>query len=148
MPIYDYECNLCGFTQEVVTHVSDDVFSCPMDGCPGAFERLFSAGAANTMPFDADWIATVREVVNKNPKNQLPIDREFMLHPTRGNYQKWMKAHGLRHLEDGEGEDKTPKTDWDAWKSEAKDELNKRFQWRNSIDMDVERAGSDDRETV
>ena len=49
---------------------------------------------------DAEWIRSIRDVVDKDSKN--PVTREFLQNPTRHNYKRWMKTEGVRHMEPGE----------------------------------------------
>jgi putative FmdB family regulatory protein len=44
MPLYDYRCNLCGETFEVIQKFSDDPLRVH-EGCGGEVERLISAPA-------------------------------------------------------------------------------------------------------
>src|SRR5262252_1674097 len=44
MPLYDYRCNLCGETFEVMQKFSDDPLTVH-EGCGGEVERLISAPA-------------------------------------------------------------------------------------------------------
>ncbi|MDQ7833688.1 MAG: hypothetical protein RDU30_18325 [Desulfovibrionaceae bacterium] len=49
---------------------------------------------------DADWIASVTRVVDKD--NPAPHVRAFLAHPCRAAYRAWMRGEGLRPLEPGE----------------------------------------------
>ena len=66
--------------------------------CGGEAKRIFSPG--NNHPNeDAEWIRSVREVVDKEGG---PHCQAFLKDPTRTNYENWKKTEGLRHLESGE----------------------------------------------
>ena len=132
MPIYDYECPRCGFIKEY-TADPDDLNAICCHQCGYGMQRIVTLGRGNSMPIDCDWIADVREVVNKNPKTQKPEDAEFLKSPTRQNYINWKKANKLRHLEDGERA-LPKKTDMKKFKAEQKDALKKKFNKDFAID--------------
>lgn len=132
MPLYDFECFSCGHIKEFMADPDDfNVQCCPQ--CSHGMVRIVSLGRGNSMPVDCDWIASVREVVNKNPKTQKPEDKEILKSPTRQNYHNWMKANKLRHLEDGERSLPKP-TDMNKFKAEQKDALKKKFAKAFAID--------------
>lgn len=125
MPLYDYQCPRCDYIQEFMADPDDlNAVCCPQ--CSYGMQRIVTLGRGNSMPVDCDWIGTVREVVNKNPKTQKPEDKEFLKSPTRENYKNWMKANKLRPLEDGE-RSLPKKTDINKFKAEQKDALKKKF---------------------
>ena len=132
MPIYDYQCIYCDHTEEIIANVDNlDIFWCRQ--CGNKMQRIITLGRGNSMPVDYDWIADVREVVNKNPRTQKPEDKELLNFPTRQNYKNWMKANKLRHLEDGE-RSLPKKTDMEKFKAEQKDALKKKFNKDFAID--------------
>lgn len=133
MPLYDYRCHVCGHIKEIVAESDNiDPWVCPE--CGYDMYRIITLGRGNSMPIDCDWLASVREVVNKNPKTQKPEDKEFLKFPSRQNYKNWKKANNLRHLESGEG-DTPKKTDMNKFKVEQKDALNKKFAKDNAITL-------------
>jgi len=95
MPLYDFACRACGRTFEAMA---------PMDGgdavcaCGGTAARLVSVGRAYRA--DADWLASVTAVVEKDSGK--PHVRAFLAEPCRANYRRWLRAEGLRPMEDGE----------------------------------------------
>jgi len=98
--LYDYQCADCANIFEVFADPDDDkLFECPE--CGGESKRIISVSGTNCANDDADWIRSVTDVVPKG-EDATPIDREFSRNPTRTNYNRWMKARGLRHLEPGE----------------------------------------------
>jgi len=96
MPLYDYQCESCGYIEEHYVSPDERVMVCSQ--CGGEARRIFSPG--NNHPNeDAGWIRSVLEVVDKEGG---PHCQEFLKHPTRTNYQNWMRGEGLRHWERGE----------------------------------------------
>jgi putative FmdB family regulatory protein len=96
MPLYDYECQVCGHTEEHFVEPQEEVLTCSK--CGAEAKRIFSAGHHHPNE-DAEWIRSVLEVVDKEGGRAA---QEFLKRPTRTNYQNWMKETGLRHLEPGE----------------------------------------------
>ena len=97
MPIYDYECRECSYTEELMLRMDDN----GLRGCPKckrfAFRRLISASGPYLGNQDAPWLKSVGEVVDPNT----PEGREFMRNPTRANRRNWMKANNLIEYEPG-----------------------------------------------
>ena len=98
MPLYDHECPHCGMIFEAFAEVDQQIIPCP-HCCGIKAKRVISWTGAYTSNQDADWIRSVREVVDKDGG---PHCQEFLKDPTRDNYRKWMKGEGLRPLEPGE----------------------------------------------
>lgn len=100
MPLYDYECERCGFVFEDIARMDDSALKpCPL--CPGLCQRLMSFGRGeNVFRDEAPWIRSVLTVVAKDSRK--PHTREFLSNPTRSNYEKWLKAEGLRPYDPGE----------------------------------------------
>lgn len=84
----------------------DEVVSC--EKCGAVMAKVF-VSAGSRLPDDAAWIKTVLEVVAKDSTK--PATREFLRNPTRENMRRWMKAEGIRHIEDGE---KPARIDYEA----------------------------------
>lgn len=100
MPIYDRECFDCGYSWEIIEGANAPALSsCPQ--CGGSARRIVSASGVNCANQDADWIRSVTDVVDKS-ETATPMDREFVKHPTRENYHRWMQSRGLRPFEPGE----------------------------------------------
>lgn len=98
MPVYDYICEKCGTTIETVRGIDVDEIKCHR--CGGEAHRIISLRSHNTFNEDAGWIKDVLEVVDKKGKE--PETKEFLRNPTRSNMKAWMKARGLRHMDQGE----------------------------------------------
>ncbi len=128
MPIFDYECCMCGLTHEVITFSDDNEDKlCPH--CQiGMAHRIISCGRCYTGNEDAPWLKTVPEVINKDTDN--PVAKEFIKNPTRSNYKAWMKSEGLRPLENNEPR-KPPPTNI----SKIQKEVWHKFQERHRIEI-------------
>jgi len=127
MIIHDFECESCGGISEnfiTDTRYIPDVGVCPV--CKGKTRKVVSL--SQTAPVDSEWISSVREVVDKD--SDAPHCKEFLKHPSRQNYKKWMQGEGLRHLEPGE-KHAPPKRD----KQAIKDKLMKRQRERNAVSI-------------
>lgn len=97
MPLYDFQCRSCGRTFEELDAAEAPALACP--GCGGETSRLVSVGRGYRA--DAEWIASVTEVVDKD--SRAPHVRAFLAHPTRRTCREWMRGEGIRPLEAGEG---------------------------------------------
>lgn len=106
MPIYDYECQQCGYIWETFVRIDETVIKCVH--CDGKSERLISASGVYTANQTTSWLPSVLEVVEKNSGKA--HCEEFLKDPTRKNYKRWMKSEGLRHLEPGEKAEKSDET--------------------------------------
>jgi len=127
--LFDYECKKCGqVTEELLCTGEDRKFSvCP--ACGSMTRRIISI--SQTTPIDADWIAGVREVVDKSGKK--PWCQEFLKHPTRANLNAWMKGEGLRHLDPGESG--IPKIDRGARREQVKRHMLESNRKREAISI-------------
>lgn len=97
MPVYDFECTKCANIEE---HIADyDRYTWFCSKCGADMVRIISVSGPNCANEDAEWIRSVREVVDKEGG---PASQRFLKNPTRANYKKWMKAEGLRPFEPGE----------------------------------------------
>ncbi|WP_300163428.1 zinc ribbon domain-containing protein [Solidesulfovibrio sp.] len=95
MPLYDFECRVCGRVFEAMAAMDAAEGVC---ACGGTAKRLVSVGRG--FRADADWLESVTDVVEKDsPK---PHVRAFLAEPSRANYCRWMAGEGLRPLESGE----------------------------------------------
>jgi len=98
MPVYDQECQKCGKIFERICSINEDKIPCP--DCGSQAHRIISARGHFCANEDAEWIRSVREVIDSD--NPLPAAQRFLKEPTRANYKRWMKAQGLRPLENNE----------------------------------------------
>jgi len=98
MPIYDMECPSCGNIHEAYSGIDEDPIQCP--NCGSDTKRIISASGQYCSNQDAGWLKNVLEVVDKS--DNTIASKEFLANPTRRNYKAWMKAKGLRPIEDGE----------------------------------------------
>lgn len=128
MPIYDFECTNpdCKNVSEHVVNLGTSEVSCPACGSPAA--KIFSPMGAGTFNEDAAWIRSVLEVVAKDSTK--PYTQEFLRRPTRANMQRWMRAEGIRHVEDGE---KPARFDHDADHRRRTEYAERRHFERKSI---------------
>lgn len=119
MIVSDYECMFCHEVQEHYwTREKPKYLVCPV--CGQMMKPIITM--RQTTPIDADWLASVLEVVDKNPLK--PHCQEFIKHPTRANYRKWMKAEKLRPIDRGE-QPVNRKIDKKKQKAEMKETLNR-----------------------
>ena len=107
MIMHDYFCKFCGHDFEAMSDWDKEEIECPE--CHKWANRYFKSGCSNCDPIDANWIKTIRDVVDKDSKK--PHCIEFLNHPTRENYKAWLKGEGLRHIESGESIRKPPSFD-------------------------------------
>ena len=96
MPVYDFECQKCGYISEAITDIHQRRIVCPE--CKNIACRIISASGQYCSNEDAEWLKSVREVVG----NETREGRAFLKDPTRANYKAWMQRKGLRPLEPGE----------------------------------------------
>jgi hypothetical protein len=61
--------------------------------------KIITASGQFCVNEDADWIRSIREVVDKEGGVS---SQRFLQDPTRQNYKKWMKDTGIRPMESGE----------------------------------------------
>ncbi len=97
MPLYDFHCASCGRTFEELGPADARPPACP--ACGGKTRRLMSVGRGYRA--DADWIASVTEVVDKD--SRAPHVRAFLDSPDRATYRSWLRGERIRPLEEGEG---------------------------------------------
>lgn len=98
MILVDFECPECGHIFEEIVHQDRLLMPCPR--CKIAAKRIITTGRVYSGNQDADWIKSVREVVDKDSGK--PHCQEFLKNPTRANYEKWMKGERLRPFETNE----------------------------------------------
>jgi putative FmdB family regulatory protein len=107
MPIYDYECQMCGHIHERIERAKDQLSKqCPACGLVQA-KRIISATGQYCGNDDATWLKSVREVVGDETRE----GRAFLRDPTRSNYRAWLKREGLRPMEPGERPHRVPLVD-------------------------------------
>jgi putative FmdB family regulatory protein len=107
MPLYDYECPVCGYRDERIESVGTTKVVCLR--CKNLANRIISSRSVNVANEDAPWIRSVLEVVDKDSTK--PHVVAFRENPTRTNYHLWMKGEGLRPLENGEKRRKEDNTE-------------------------------------
>ncbi|MFU2208500.1 zinc ribbon domain-containing protein [Solidesulfovibrio sp. C21] len=120
MPLYDFRCRVCGRVFEAMAPMDGSDGVC---GCGGAATRLVSAGRAYRA--DADWIASVTDVVDKASPS--PHVRAFLADPSRANYRRFLRGEKIRPME--EGEFRLPAARNDA----VRREVRERFIARNGL---------------
>lgn len=102
MPIYQYECPECGYHDEAIFPISvmerGRAFFCGT--CECEMVHIIVASGHYCSNQDAGWLKTVVDVVDKESTKR--ETKEFLKNPNRQNYKAWMKAEGIRPLEDGE----------------------------------------------
>jgi len=129
MILKDYTCQECGHTQEFFVDPSNipEFKGCRL--CGGKAKKILTMSM--TAPVDCSWIGTVRTVVDKSPDK--PHCQEFLRHPTRGNYKKWMAGENLRPLEIGESP--MPKVDRKARRKDTRKKMLEMYRARNEVSI-------------
>lgn len=98
MILVDFECLKCGYIFEDI--VPWDIFTSQCPRCNNKkAKRIISTGKVYNGNQDADWLKSVRDVVDKDGSRHC---QEFLKNPTRDNYKRFLKGEGLRPLETGE----------------------------------------------
>ncbi len=128
MPLYDFQCRNCGFIFEAFAKYEEHARPCPECRHPFA-TRVISCGSSFLRP-DAVWLESVKTVVDK--ESTKPETRAFLETPTRENWRRWMKAEGIRPLEEGE---KPAKLDERWFVSELAEKVMKRKKERERIEL-------------
>jgi putative FmdB family regulatory protein len=99
MPVYDFECDECGFIEERVLPISE----CNRDwqcSCGGVLHRIMTLSGVNIANQDAEWIRTIAAVVDKDGDEH---DQRFLASGmTRADLDDWKRGKGVRNLEPGE----------------------------------------------
>jgi putative FmdB family regulatory protein len=101
MPLYDFECRVCGQVFEAMAPVEGGDGVC---ACGGRAKRLVSVGRAYRA--DADWLESVTAVADKDSPS--PHVRAFLAEPSRAHYRNWLRGEKIRPLEEGEFRLRTP----------------------------------------
>jgi len=125
MPLYDYECTICGKTTESIQSVAQSCIKCE---CGAVAKRIISCSGHFTANEDTGWLKTVPEVIDRDTKN--PVAKEFVKNPTRSNYKAWMKSEGIRPMERNEPT-KPPPADL----SRVRKRVWEKHQRRNRIEI-------------
>ena len=126
MPIYDFECEKCNKITEHILKVSNSEQAIQCE-CGGLADKIITASGQFCANEDADWIRSIREVVDKEGGK---ASQRFLKEPTRENYKKWKKETGVRHLEPGEGPSKPEPMDMDKM---TKDVMRRRQERKQLI---------------
>lgn len=135
MPLYDYQCYDCQSIEERIESIDIEEIQCRH--CLGTARRIITMRRAHGWKLtDPDWIQSVLDVVEKDSGK--PHCEEFIKHPTRENYHKWMKGENLRPFEPGEST-KAPSRDPDFSSMES---VNKEVYRRHRQRMALEVKGS------
>ena len=111
--LVDFLCPHCGNIFEKIVESNVKFTICPkcrdkVSGFIKFAKRIITPSATYLGNQDADWIKSVREVVDKEGGCHA---QEFLKNPTRDNYKRWMKSEGLRPLDKGEGPTKPAPVD-------------------------------------
>jgi len=130
MPLYDYECYNCENIEERIEK-PDGPQEIICGKCSGTMRRIISTRTPFDNLIDSPWLASVLEVVDKNPKKA--HCQAFLKNPTRKNYQNWMKNEGIRPIDPGEKY--LPKKTDTGKGSLFRQKMLERFQQRNRIEI-------------
>jgi putative FmdB family regulatory protein len=128
MPIYDYECERCGYIEEYFANIHEVISYrfCPKCHLPAGMHRIISVGnSAYLGNQDAPWLKSCAEIMGDSP-----VEEEFKRHPTRDNLRRFMREKNLRHLERGE-----PKRQYVGDISSVKHKMIKRHRERMRIEI-------------
>ena len=94
MILCDYECPKCKKVTEHFVDAQQKTVDCK---CGGKAKKIISLPGVYVNSENPNWIKSVLEVVDK--ENKAPHVQEFIKHPTRENYKRWMKEEKIRPVD-------------------------------------------------
>jgi len=95
MPILaDFECSKCNTVTEHYVDAQQKTVKCK---CGGKAKKIISLPGVYINSENPSWIKSVTDVVDKEDKR--PHVQEFLKHPTRENYKRWMKEEKIRPVD-------------------------------------------------
>ena len=128
MPLFDFECNHCGYRHEALVVHGDQPRP---DICPackmGFTTRIFTCSGHACENQAPAWLRDTLAVVDKSDSATV-ADREFVANPTRSTYQQWLKARKLRPMEPGEKPIKRVEPNMDGLRQQLLERHRKRMR--------------------
>lgn len=95
MPILaDFECSKCNTVTEHYVDTQQKTVECK---CGGKAKKIISLPGVYVNSENPNWLKSVIDVVDKEDKR--PHVQEFIKHPTRENYKRWMKEEKIRPVD-------------------------------------------------
>ena len=95
MPILaDFECSKCNTVTEHYVDAQQKTVECK---CGGKAKKIISLPGVYVNSENPSWLKSVTDVVDKEDKR--PHVQEFLKHPTRENYKRWMKEEKIRPVD-------------------------------------------------
>lgn len=94
MILVDFLCNKCNKITEHFVDARQKIVKCE---CGGKAKKIISLPGVYVNPESPAWMTGVLEVVDK--ENKAPHVQEFLKHPTRDNYKRWMKEEKIRPVD-------------------------------------------------
>ena len=90
----DFECPKCKKITEHFVDAQQKTVKCK---CGGIAKKIVSLPGVYVNSENPNWIKSVLDVVDK--ENKSPHVQEFIKHPTRENYKRWMKEEKIRPVD-------------------------------------------------
>ena len=94
MIVKDFECKKC---KKITEHFVDAKQKSVKCECGGMAKKIISLPGVYVNPENPSWLAGVLQVVDKEDKRDHV--QEFIKHPTRDNYKRWMKVEKIRPVD-------------------------------------------------
>ncbi len=94
MILADFSCTKC---KEVTEHFVDAQQKTVKCKCGGKAKKIISLPGVYVNSENPSWLGSVVDVVDK--ENKAPHVQEFIKHPTRENYRRWMKGEKIRPVD-------------------------------------------------
>ena len=94
MILADFECSKCNTVTEHYVDAQQKTVECK---CGGKAKKIISLPGVYVNSENPNWIRSVLDVVDKEDKRHHV--QEFLKHPTRENYKRWMKEEKIRPVD-------------------------------------------------
>ena len=94
MILADYECSKCKEISEHYVRAEQKSIKCV---CGGRAKKIITLPGVYVNSESPPWMSSVLDVVDKEDKR--PHVQEFIKHPTRENYRRWMKEENIRPVD-------------------------------------------------
>ncbi len=90
----DFECPKCKKVTEYFVDAQQKTVDCK---CGGKAKKIISLPGVYVNNENPSWLHSVLDVVDKT--DMRPHVQEFVKHPTRENYKRWMKEEKIRPVD-------------------------------------------------
>ena len=94
MILADFECPKCKAVTEHYVDAQQKAVKCQ---CGGKAKKIISLPGVYVNSENPVWIKSVLDVVDKEDRR--PHVQEFIKHPTRENYKRWMKEEKIKPID-------------------------------------------------